>query len=259
MLICLRRWVAVGMVRNWLSNIKIQYTALLALLIVCGSCYASADAQGFPLKKNPVRIINIGDSITQGGLVGRPEYTYRLPLYRMLKQHHVNVDFIGARQAGISQSFTWPEDFDQDHEGFYGATTAQVKALLKSDLEKIPAPDIAIIDLGSNDEGSDIQQTVVLPLREIIGLLRAKNPKVNIVLVQIPGFWQNALMHYHVWRLSLALEEPESPIETVSLYWGWSAAQHTFDGSHPNLLGQEKMAKMIYEKLQRFIPQSHSR
>lgn len=202
-----------------------------------------------------IRIINIGDSITQGGLAGRSEFSYRLPLYRMLQHHHINADFIGAHKNGVSDSFKWPANFDQDNEGFYGATTAEVRDALKIDLVKVAAPDIAIIDLGSNDIGKNVETAVVQPMREIVYLLRHKNPNIKIILVQIPGVWQNLRMHYYIWRLSVSESKANSPVETVSLYWVWDTSNDTFDGSHPNLVGQEKMAEMLFEKIKNFTGQ----
>jgi acyl-CoA thioesterase I len=202
-----------------------------------------------PQHNKMISIINIGDSITEGGLANREEYTYRLPLYRLLKKQHIPVDFIGARQAGISNNFKWPADFDLDHEGFYGATTTQVSEQLKSDLVKLAPPDIAIIDLGSNDPNTDIKNTTIAPLTKIILDLRKKNPNIKIILVQIPGIMQNLNIHYQVWLMSNKLSTVKSPIITVPLYLIWNTKQDTFDGSHPNIKGQNKIAHLIYPKL----------
>ncbi|MGV3581051.1 MAG: SGNH/GDSL hydrolase family protein [Methylophilus sp.] len=201
-----------------------------------------------------IRIINIGDSITQGGLIGREEYTYRLPLYKLLKKHHIPTDFIGTRRTGVSNEFKWPADFDLDHEGFYGATTAEVSKQLKNDLGKLAVPDIAIIDLGSNDEHSDITKNVIIPLTEIIFELRLKNPNIKIILVQIPGSLQHLIMHYKIWLLSSRLSSTNSPIVTAPLYLVWHNQKDTFDGEHPNISGQNKMAQFIYAKLITLLP-----
>jgi acyl-CoA thioesterase I len=213
-------------------------------------CHAkSSDVSSQPIHNSVIRIINIGDSITEGGLVGRDEYTYRLPLYRLLKKHSIPVDFVGVHQAGISKNFKWPTDFDLDHEGFYGKTTTQIAEQLKNDLEKLASPDIAIIDLGSNDPNSNIEKTTIAPLKEIIHNLRAKNPNIKIILVQIPGIVQNLATHYEVWLIAHKLSTEESPIVTAPLYLIWDTKKDTFDGAHPNIKGQNKMAYLLYPKI----------
>ncbi|MGZ8271661.1 MAG: SGNH/GDSL hydrolase family protein [Methylophilus sp.] len=235
-----------------------RYYILILLTFSCLICVAkSSDTTPQPMQGKAIRIINIGDSITQGGLIGREEYTYRLPLYRSLKKHHIPADFIGTRRTGVSSEFKWPVDFDLDHEGFYGATTAEVSKQLKNDIEKLTAPDIAIIDLGSNDEHSDITKNVIVPLTEIIRELRLKNPNIKIILVQIPGFWENLILHYKIWLLSFKLSTTNSPIVTVPIYLVWHNQKDTFDGDHPNISGQNKMAQLLYPKLISLLSTNH--
>jgi lysophospholipase L1-like esterase len=235
-----------------------RYYILILLTFGCLISDAkSSDTTPQLWQENAIRIINIGDSITQGGLIGREEYTYRLPLYRSLKKHHIPADFIGTRRTGVSNEFKWPPDFDLDHEGFYGATTAEVSKQLKSDLKKLAAPDIAIIDLGSNDEHSDITKNVIIPLTTIIFELRLKNPNIKIILVQIPGFWRNLILHYQIWLLSFKLSTINSPITTVPLYLVWHNQKDTFDGDHPNISGQNKMAQLLFPTLISLLSTNH--
>jgi lysophospholipase L1-like esterase len=203
---------------------------------------------------SPVKIICIGDSITQGGNLNREdEYTYRLPLYRLIKKRGFNVDFIGVRKHGVDETFRWPSDFDADHEGFYGATTDEVRHALKIDLLELPPPDIALIHLGSNDVGNDVETAVINPLTDIIFQLRVRNPKVNIIIMQIPGMFTNLYMHFQIWRMVRELNQSISPISTIPLYWGWDTDNDTFDGAHPNIRGQEKIAVAIFSKLEPFL------
>ncbi len=111
------------------------------------------------LGEEPIRILCIGDSITQGGKSDRQEYTYRWSLFCMLKDAGVTFDFIGTRQTGLHTDATWPdyngEVFDLHHEGYYGAKTAEVRDALKENLSVLDAPDIALIHLGTNDQKSE--------------------------------------------------------------------------------------------------------
>ena len=211
------------------------------------------NASPLPTNQSPIKIICIGDSITQGGKING-DYTNRVPLYARLKQKGLKVDFIGTQTMGVKDSFQWPNGFDRQHEGFYGASTNEVKNELKVDLPKLQAPDIAIIDLGTNDRGKDVGKSIIRPLSNIIAQLRARNVNVKIFIVQIPGFFENLSMHYLIWQMSDDLNQSISTITNIPLYFGWDTKVDTFDGVHPNIHGQNKMAKAIFLKLKPFLP-----
>lgn len=193
-----------------------------------------------PALAEPVRIVCIGDSITQGGVAGRPEQTYRLPLYYLLRAEGVDVDFVGSRRAGLQPAAEWPADFDADHEGYYGAKTAAVRDALR---ESMPAADFALIDLGTNDAGTDPAVTVTPPLEAIVAMLRERNPRVKIYLAEIPLAWRDWRFRWEAWSLARRLGTPDSPIVTVDLHTGRSLRADTFDGVHPNPEGQLKIAR----------------
>jgi len=201
-----------------------------------------------------VNIICIGDSITQGGRAGRPEYTYRYPLYRLLKKSGLSFDFIGTRQRGLNADFKWPTDFDPDHEGFYGAKTATVRDTLKQDLPKLPPPDVALINLGSNDWRGSTRKGVIEPMTDIVRLLRQRNPSVKVIVMQLPGVRKRLRIHFLIWRMAHNLSTEQSEVTTAPLYWNWNAATDTFDGGHPNISGQNKMAKVLYSELVQMLP-----
>jgi len=229
-----------------------RFTTITVLLFTC-SLLPPENAGAQISNSSLVKIICIGDSITQGGNANEEEYTYRLPLYRLLKQKGYNIDFIGTRNHGLNEAFRWPGDFDPDHEGFYGASTDEVRRALMADLPKLPAPDIAIIDLGSNDHGKDVDAAVIKPLTDIISQLRARNPQVKILIIQIPGMFQNLGMHFWTWRMARELNQPKSPVITIPLYLRWDTYGDTFEGAHPNIKGQNKMAEAIFSELEPLI------
>lgn len=212
----------------------------------------------------PVRIVCIGDSITQGGRADREEWTYRLPLFGMLRDAGVKFDFVGSRTAGLQPNAKWPDwkgtPFDADHEGYYGAKTAQVRDHLKDTLPKFAPPDIALIHLGTNDQGAaDHTADVVKPLEEIIALLRARNPKVAVVVGHL-NFNGGAAVKIRplVDDMAKRLSTAASPVVTVHHYKGWkedpkAAGTDTFDWAHPNPQGQKKMAEAWYAAMKPFL------
>jgi len=222
-----------------------------------------------------LRILPLGDSITQGGRTDRQEYTYRLPLQRLLLQSGVQYDFIGSLRVGLQPEAAWPEvapgvPFDPDHEGHYGWKTAAVREQLSGWLQLYDPPDIVLIHLGTNDQNAAdgiadraerdgrFNEAVVEPLEDMIGLLRARNPRV-LVLVGHLNFEGGAaaeirpLVEAMVGRLTTTA----SPVVTVPHYQGFIAqpgpGSDTFDWAHPNPQGQEKMARAWFEAMQPYL------
>jgi acyl-CoA thioesterase-1 len=212
-----------------------------------------------------IRILPLGDSITQGGRNDRPEYTYRYPLYFMLKDAGYDIDFIGSLRTGLHPDAVWPDKngvpFDLDHEGHYGWRTGETRDHLREWMTHYPAaPDIVMLDLGSNDEdASDYQTAIIKPLEDIVAILREKNPKVVVLLGHFLANGRTArsirpLME----QMARETSTPESPVITVLHYKNWHERPDlpytdTFDWAHPNLRGQEKMAKNYFEAMRPYL------
>lgn len=223
-------------------------------------------AMTIPLSARPLAILPLGDSITQGGVRDRQEYSYRLPLQKMLREAGVAFDFIGSMNKGLHPDATWPEvdgrPFDPDHEGHYGWKTAAVRDRLKSVIDTYPAaPDVVLIHLGTNDQKhGDFPNNYVAPLRDIITLVRGKNPKVVVLLGHL-NFKEGAAAEMRPLAEALAkeLSTAESPVVTVAHYEGFNARPDgpdpdTFDWAHPNPAGQEKMARKWFEAMKPYLP-----
>ena len=225
----------------------VNKTALL-LFLSLQLFYSNAFAKNVCLGKQ-IKIVEIGDSLTQGG--GHPgEYSYRLPLSILLKNAGYDVDFVGTQHSGLNKSFKWPDGFDNDHEGFYGATTAELARHLKTDLAKIPPSDVALIHLGTSDFGSyNVFKSVVMPMRSIIKHLRKQNPNIRILISQIHlnGF-KVKYFRLHLNLLAKYESTVESPVDTVPDYVGFTA-KDTIDGMHPSLTGQKKMANAWFKSI----------
>lgn len=226
---------------------------------------ADEAAEAEPRIPRPVHILPLGDSITQGGRTDREEYSYRYPLFCMLKEKGVDFDFIGSLKTGLHKNFKWPdcdgEPFDLDHEGHYGWKTAAVRDKLAGWMEGYPAPpDIALIHLGTNDQkAEDHKAAIVEPLKDIIAMLRKANPKV-VVLVGHLNFNGGAALKIRplVEEMAKEVSTEESPVVTVHIYKGWNEKPDhpetdTFDWAHPNPRGQKKMAAKWLEAMEPFL------
>lgn len=245
---------------------KTQYL-LLAFLFCSSLCTALADASS---NAAPFRILCVGGSITQGGRTDREEYTYRLPLQRLLNEAGVRYDFVGSRKAGLNPDAVWPAvaegvAFDPDHEGYYGAKTKDALAkVMAAWNDKTQIPDAVLIQLGTNDQGNTPhEETVQKPLREFITFLRTKNPKVVVLLAHLnfnDSKGANAIRPL-VEALATETNTKESPVVTVHHYKGWfempdKPQSDTFDWAHPNPQGQMKMAKTWFNALTPFLPKT---
>lgn len=212
------------------------------------------------LLDRPLRILPLGDSITQGGRASRPEFTYRLPLYRLLKDAKVSFQFVGSLTTGLEGAAEWPKPFDPHHEGHYGWKTAAVRDHLEEWSKSWSAPpDIALIHLGTNDQSGDPEKDVVQPLSDIIGTLRKINPHV-VVLVGHLNFNGGAAIQIRpaVNRMVKALDHADSRVVAVNHFEGWvedpsKPDADTFDWAHPNPQGQAKMARRWFDAMKPFL------
>jgi len=231
----------------------------LILLLACFPFMTTA-SEADPGQINPLRILCIGDSITQGGLSDREEYTYRLPLQTQLRQSGVEFDFIGTRREGLHPDAVWPEaaghPFDPDHEGYYGWRTADVVEKIRQHLSDLPPPDVALVHLGTNDQKhGDFENRAGTPLRELVALLRERNPEIIVLLGHL-NFDEGAALKIResVEAVAAETDRPGSPVRTVHHYRGWVADPtkpwtDTFDWAHPNPRGQSKMAEAWWHAL----------
>jgi lysophospholipase L1-like esterase len=223
----------------------------------------------------PIRILPLGDSITQGGRLPT-EYTYRYPLQKMLVEGNCDFEFIGSMQQGLHGDFKWPDvdgkPFQLHHEGHYGWKTAAARDHLAEWMKTYPhAPDIVLIHLGTNDKDAGktatdddqkdkvYRQTIIKPLSDIITMLRSKNPKA-VFLVGHLNFNGGAalLIRPLVEQMAKDLSTDDSPVVTVATYKGWhenpkSAEPDTFDWAHPNPQGQEKMARAYFDVMKPYL------
>ena len=169
-------------------------------------------------------------------------------LWNLLRNGGYNVDFVGSTTDPTFTAFV----FDQDHDGYSGHTTAR----LASDMDRIlaiSAPDIVLLDIGTNDVLQQVPMNDRMRnIDRIVSKLRQKNPNVRILIAQISptaDTFRNAnsgLVEYNEKVLAYAQGATTlaSPIVVVDMNTGWSTAQFTqADGIHPNNQGESQLAQ----------------
>ena len=209
------------------------------------------------------RIMALGNSITQSNSSYK---SYRYPLWQKLVNAKVSFDFVGSMRNNSSGNPIWPDyqgqTFDQDHEGHWGWRADEILngksgSAKLSDWLQGYMPDIVLLHLGTNDliQGQGVNSTLE-DLRQVVGVIRAKNPKVIVLLAKlIPSntntTWKAAIEAFNVLVPALAVElhRIESPVLLVDQFSGYNSYLDNHDGLHPNALGEEKMATKWFEAL----------
>ena len=248
------------------SSFLIRLLIVSALfLVACGGSGSSDDSSmtttddevSQEISTGPIRVMPIGDSITEGQ---NGWNTYRYYLWTIIQANGLTVDFVGSRNGVLGGNAPNP-DFDQDHEGHFSWRTDE---LLDYGFEiwSVQYPcDVAMIHLGTNDmrEGRSVGQTLANFTR-IIELLRAANPKVVVLLAQIiPSSRNNAeieALNAAIPGYTQMVSTEESPVIPVDHHTGFSKSADLRDGVHPNDRGEQKMAGVWFNALAPYlIPQ----
>jgi lysophospholipase L1-like esterase len=212
----------------------------------------------------PLRILPLGDSITQGRGGASPVVSYRYPLWKTLVEAGVDFDFVGSTTTGLDTTPVYPDylgrSFDRHHEGHWGWTTDQIRDRLAGWLATYDA-NLVLLFLGTNDAGQgDSAAVVSAQLAEVIALLRADNPRV-IVLLGGPSQAWNPFPAYRTAYAQLAarLHTASSPVVYVPQHEGWisdpaASGSDTIDWVHPSAAGDAKLARRWMSALRPFLP-----
>jgi acyl-CoA thioesterase I len=225
---------------------RVGAVALCALLLCAAVLLA-------PLRQparaaGTLRIMPLGDSITQGNAAWGP--TYRYVLWHALADAGLRADFVGSITATISGGYQFA-DFDQQHEGHNGWRVDQINAALPGFLTAAQ-PDVLLVHLGHNDliQGQSAASTVD-ELALLIDLARAARPSISVLLAQpIPcveasSFCRAPELADLSARLPAMIAQKDilaSRVLLVDMRTGFSPTADLVDGLHPNAAGDAKLA-----------------
>lgn len=224
--------------------IKAGTIALLLLI-------AAAVQAALPTDR-PVRVMAVGDSITEGG---PRSGNWRFPLWEKLLAAGYHITYVGSRTTETRIGGIL-------HEGYGGKNVQFLADQLESAFPS-PAPDIVLLHVGHNNDSADAPVPAILAATErIIASARAANPQVIVLLAQvipssklpkysyIPEF--NAALPELARRLSTA----ESPIHLVDQSAGFDPVADTLDdGVHPNASGSAKITARWFEAMVKVLPE----
>jgi lysophospholipase L1-like esterase len=208
------------------------------------SCLASCTSAAEPA---PVRIMAVGDSITQGG--GKTFATYRIPLADKLKAAGLRCEFVGSRPTEGSPSPLW-------HEGYGGKNAEYLASILEAKLKAHPA-DVVMLQAGHNHFVEEKPVAgIVAAHRDMVATARKLNPRVVVFIAQVipsgklPKYAYIPELNAALAGLVKELHRPEQPVYLVDLATGFDPAKDTIaDLVHPNAAGAEKIAQRWNEAL----------
>ncbi len=214
-----------------------------------------------PAGPGPLRIMPIGDSITQGQ---GGWHTYRCYLADALSDAGLDFDFVGNVDGPLGGGNSGcPQPFDEDHEALWGFRADQMIPQVSS-AALVHRPDVALIHLGTNDvlqfqSNSSTREE----LRTIINDLRSANPDVVILLARVipcdpvggdPAFGTRCSvdipnLNGEISALAAGESTARSPVITVNMHSGFSLSWLR-DHVHPDPRGDQFMADRWMAALQ---------
>lgn len=235
-----------------------------------------------------VRIIFIGDSITQGNVeqldgagkvVGTAQDSFRRNLWNSIitDASFPQVDFVGTRlgTATSDQNYcatrtTAPDtgtyklpEFDADHQGYWGACVDQVNELLTPALATLDSdavrsePDVAVIHIGTNNlntQGEAGVAAAINQLQAMINNLRQTNDDISILVAKVIPFRKDGALSPLVASYNAAIDAQIATMSTdkskvvVVDHAAFPEAQLR-DDFHPNDAGEKTIADVWFKAL----------
>lgn len=250
------------------SLFKRTLAAIVALLCLAAKLPAA----------EPVRVVCIGDSITQGrgntaasGKKVIPTDGWRWAFWKKTVDEGVPVQFVGSLSEGFQSTPAYPrykgEVFQNRHEARWGWTTEGTRNVLAKSAPAWNA-DIALIYLGTNKEKPAPLQNLTDPhgvrrtaraMRNLVKDLRKRNPAIGLVLRLPQGDGPREKGLSRAFRsIAHDFDRPgaRAAVVPAPADWHWDPTKpsaDTVDGCHPSKCGDEKIARGFFEAVQPWL------
>ncbi|GAA3520682.1 hypothetical protein GCM10022263_05730 [Nocardioides daeguensis] len=204
---------------------------------------------------DPVRILLVGDSVTQGS---SGDWTWRYRLWRHFADAGVPVDFVGPRddlwrlpEGGGGEATYADPDFDRDHAARWGMWALFPDVPFDA-LVATYQPDVVVEALGVNDllygvDAAEVSAAIAARVLEA----RAARPDVAVVLTEPSQHWFPGVLELNTRLADIAsdLTTATSPVVVARAADGYDAEEDTWDGSHPNARGEVRIAAAVADAL----------
>jgi lysophospholipase L1-like esterase len=228
---------------------------LAGALLVAGSVPAPSARAVVPVTPEPVRILLLGDSVTQGSA---GDWTWRYRLWQHFDAAGVPVDFVGPRSdlwddiAKVHGSTDYVDaDFDTDHAARWGMQV-QVPDIPATRLVEEHHPDVVVAMLGVNDLliGAT-PEAVARRTADLVTEVRAADPDVDLVLAEATQRWFPGVPAFNTLldEVASTADEPGSRVVVAQTATGYDKYDDTWDTSHPNARGEVRIAAAVADGL----------
>ncbi|MBL1081900.1 hypothetical protein JK359_07870 [Streptomyces actinomycinicus] len=205
-----------------------------------------------------LRFMPVGDSMTIGSA---GEHTWRHRLWRRLCETYDGpFTLVGPRetlydkQTGAPTSLAYADpDFPRGHLAGWGEGWQHMAPLI-GDAVRAHRPDVLLVSLGLIDLGfyTNAEQTAE-NVRDFVTRARAAGPGIRMVLLPVipniraatdePFAEQVDRFNVLLAKTVADLDEPRSPILLASPPEGYDIHTDTYDGTHPNASGEQRIAE----------------
>ena len=263
---------------------KLLFAALIAAAAHTGVMSFADDAE----KTAPVKLLCIGDSITEGrGAPGMPVcYSWRYSLWKKLLDRGANVEFAGFKNTNFDGNVDYPphkgQTFNNRHSAWWGYRLRRLAMVdpgrgdqtdFLANIAKADF-DIVMMCLGTNDPNEGpvaFAHGQNFPEEEwpdhygtpenlekwytvLIEGLRKKNPKAKFVIMAVQGPWMDATRNAPFKAIAEKLNTEDSPVVYAPRPANWIAppdaeGTHTHDWVHPNAKGDDAIADEVVKVL----------
>ncbi|MFT3925918.1 MAG: GDSL-type esterase/lipase family protein [Myxococcales bacterium] len=240
-----------------------------------GDAPKTAEASGSSEPLRPLRILALGDSITQGRAMKSADMpatqSWRYPFWKELLTTGVAFDMVGGLAHGFEGDPAWPSvegvAFDREHEARWGFRLDEMTEILRKDIERLQSEhfsfDVVMVLLGGNDLDQKETLSELWPEWDaLFALLRARNPQVKVAVgVYCHDFGGSAEYRAELTRRAPSWSTAESTVVIANGCENWVAdprapGTDTVDWIHPNAQGDQKIARGFLQSLRALRPDS---
>jgi lysophospholipase L1-like esterase len=223
---------------------------VLALGLVCTMLLVVPSFAAETKFITPVKIMPMGDSITQGaGASGG----YRLELKDLLVPAGHSFDFVGSAASGPY------EIEDRQHQGHNGYKIHDIAAIAR-DRVTTYRPDVVLVVIGTNDVINDYElDTAPARLAGMVDTIVDAAPVANVIVGSIPPLADPAddaqarAYNAAIPDIVQSRAAAGNKVSFVDMYGAMSVAD-LVDGVHPNADGYLRMAQSWLPALEAVLP-----
>jgi hypothetical protein len=253
-------------VRRALIAVLVAALAATGLGIVFVTTPLGATAASCPALPAPdagtTRVMVAGDSLTQGS---SGDWTWRYRVWKHLQPSGADVDFVGPFDFMYdNQTFAFGNHdyadpcFDAQHYALGGATYASMLAPPAVSPQSSSGiawavssyhPDVVVQLAGVNDlkQGASIDE-VLARAKAVLDQIRSANPDATVVIPSLPTVQLPDLVPEYNTRLAALVptwSTAQSRVVFTDTMRAWAGASDTWDGWHPNAMGELHVAAAI--------------